>query len=307
LSKLVFRDKLSALKDAAGLKGKLSFMVPMSRYTTMRVGGAALAMYQPESLKDIIDFLRACEEKGIPLMPIGCGSNIIASDAGTKKVLIKLSAPFFRRIEVCKEEVNCGSGVLLAELCSAAEKRSLGACEFLAGIPGTVGGAVFQNAGAHGRSMSDIIKDVKVVDAQGCVSILRRNTIDFSYRRSGLNGLIIVGATLALKKRAKKSIINDISRYMERRLTTQDYTAPSAGCIFKNPAASSLTAAQLIEGCGLKGRRVGGASVSKKHANFIINNGNARARDVLRLIGIIKKRVNAAYGVELKEEVEIIE
>lgn len=293
-------------KELKELKGKISFRVPMTKYTTMGVGGAARALCQPESIKDLIDLIRLCKDKRLSFLAIGSGSNIIVSGKNTKKIFIRLTSPFFKNIEVCGTRLSCGGGALLSELLGAAEKYSLGGAEFLVGIPGTVGGAIIQNAGAHGGSISDIVKDIRVLDKETRVRILNRSQIDFGYRRSALEQFIILGATFQLRKRSRRDIGKDIRRHMKRRLSTQDYTAPSAGCIFKNPEGAGPSAAELIERCGLKGKRIGGAGVSERHSNFIINRKNAKADEVLRLITLIKDRVYRQFGIRLEEEVRII-
>lgn len=294
------------LKELKKLRGRLTLQVPMARYTTMRVGGPAKALYQPESLKDLIDFVRLCKRKKISFLAIGSGSNIIVNDYGTKKILIRLTSPFFKKIEVGELKLSCGGGLLLSELLRIAEENSLGGAEFLVGIPGTVGGAIIQNSGAQEASISEIVKDIRVLDKDARVKILNRSEISFGYRRSGLDKFIIFGATFALKRMSRKDISRDISQYMKIRLSTQDYTAPSAGCIFKNPEGYGISAAELIDNCGLKGKRVGGACISERHANFIINRKNANAGDILRLIAHIKNRVNRQFGIRLEEEVKII-
>ena len=289
------------------LKGKISFNVPMKRYTTMRVGGSAQAVYCPESINSLAECMQLSRKHNTPILAIGKGSNIIVKDRPVKKIFIRLSSPGFKRIEICKTDVVCGAGASLASLCNFTEKNLLGGCEFLTGIPGTVGGAIAQNAGAQGNSISDIIKDIRYMDKQGKVRILKREDIDFSYRESGLDDYIIIGATFSLKKTDTRRIRNKTGRYIEKRLLTQDYTAPSAGCVFKNPKNARLTAAQMIDRCGLKGRMIGGACVSKKHANFIINKNKADAKDILSLIALIKKKVKMNFGVQLEEEVKILQ
>ncbi|MFH1868655.1 MAG: UDP-N-acetylmuramate dehydrogenase [Candidatus Omnitrophota bacterium] len=294
------------LSEFKKLGGRLSLDVPMSRHTTMRVGGPAMALYEPQSVNDLIEVLRLCRHGDVSMQVIGSGSNIIVDDAGTKKILVKLTSPFFKKAERSDTELACGGGVLLNNLCAMAESSSLTGCEFLIGIPGTVGGAIFQNAGAYGRSMSDIIKYVKVIDSAGRQRVLDRKEAGFGYRSSRLKDFIIIGAAFCLQKSSMNYIKDKISRYMEERLMLQDYTAPSAGCIFKNPDNMDLSAGEMIDRCGLKGKRIGGAYVSGRHANFIVNKKSAKARDILQLIKLIKEKVNMRFDVVLEEEVEVI-
>lgn len=272
----------------------------------MRVGGLAQALYQPESLPDLMNFIRISKRSRISFLVIGGGSNIIVRDESIKKIFIRLTSPFFKKIEVSGTQLSAGAGVPLSELCHIVETNRLGGAEFLIGIPGTVGGAIIQNAGAQGASISDIIKDIKVLDEKVKVRVLKKSQADFGYRRSGLKQYIILGATFCLNRDDRRKIRRKIIQYMKRRLTTQDYTAPSAGCIFKNPQGVRVSAAELIEKSGLKGKRIGGACVSRRHSNFIINRKNAKAQDILRLIAFIKNKVNRQFGIRLEEEVKII-
>ncbi|NQT90123.1 MAG: UDP-N-acetylmuramate dehydrogenase [Candidatus Omnitrophica bacterium] len=299
----MYKDRSRALK---GLKCIAGFRVPMAGYTTMRVGGPCAALCRPGSLEELVEFVKLCRRRGISYLAIGNGSNIIVADKGMNKVLLRLSSPFFKRIDSDGESLMCGAGLGLNMLCHAAERLSLGGPEFLVGIPGSVGGAIVQNAGAYGGSISDIIKEIMAVDRDGRVRVLKAKSAGLGYRKSSLAGLIIVKATFCLKKRSRTDIRDRLNTYTERRLSTQDYSAPSCGCMFKNPRNAGLTAAKMIDRCGLKGTRVGGASVSSKHANFIINRRHAKAADILRLIALVKKRVNKDYGVKLEEEVQII-
>ena len=216
-------------------KEGVSFNAPMARHTTMRVGGPASILYHPKNLNNLIDFVKLCNKKRISFLAIGGGSNIIIKDKGTKKALIKLSSEFFKSIEVCQNNLVCGAGASLNRLCTVSESRSLGGAEFLVGIPGTVGGAIAQNAGCYGRSISELIKDIKVLTSDGRIKTLKGSQINFGYRKSGLEKFIILSATLRLSKKSRADIKKNISRYIGMRLSSQDYTAPSAGCIFKNP------------------------------------------------------------------------
>lgn len=307
LDNRLIEEESAILAELSALRGKIAFDVPMARHTTMHVGGPAFCLYQPDSVKDLIDAVRLCKLKKISFLAIGSGSNIIIKERGTKKFLIKLSSPFFKRIEICRTDIACGGGVLLNELIHTAESNSLGGSEFLVGIPGTVGGSIMQNAGAHLGSISDIIKDVKILDRDGNARLLKRSQISFGYRSCSLDGAIIIGAIFSLKKSNKKNIKEKIAAYIEKRLSAQDYTAPSAGCIFKNPEGCKMSAGELIDRCGLKGAKIGGACISAKHANFILNKKNATAADVLRLIEFIKDKVRQRFGIMLEEEVKIIE
>ncbi|MFC1807199.1 UDP-N-acetylmuramate dehydrogenase [Candidatus Omnitrophota bacterium] len=294
---------LSALTD---LDGKLIINAPMSRYTTMRVGGPALALYQPKCLTDLRDAIKLISGNNISLLAIGRGSNIIVKDSGTEKIVIKLSSPFFNKVKASDNYLICGGGVFLNKICYMAERNSLGGSEFLIGIPGTIAGAIVQNAGAHGSSISDIVRDISCVNLKGNIETLKRDEISFGYRESNLAKKIIVGVTLALKTKSRKKINSLLSSYVRERLSQQDYAFPSAGCIFKNPKGSALSAGELIDRCGLKGEILGGAYISDKHANFIVNRSKAKASEIIDLASIIRIRVKEKFNITLEEEVKII-
>ncbi len=278
----------------------------MKPYLTMRVGGPARGIYIPRQIRGLREFILLCKRDKVALLPLGNGSNIIVPDKGTRKIFVKLSAPFFKSKAVCENSITCGAGLGLNEFCNIAEEHGLGGAEFLVGIPGTIGGAIIQNAGVHQREISDIIEQIRCVDRSGRLISLSPRQAGLEYRFSHMKNLIIVSATFGLKRCKRLIVRNRINRYIKERLLTQDYTAPSAGCIFKNPETNSISAGELIDRCGLKGIRIGGAMVSRRHANFIINKSNATAKDVLELIQLIKKEVEAKEGIVLKQEVEVV-
>jgi len=292
--------------DFNSLNGRFTPAAVTRQYTTMRTGGPAKGLYIPEGITDLREFIFLCKSKKVSLFPIGNGSNIIVSDKGTQKVLVRLSAPFFKRAYTCGENMACGGGLSLNKFCNIAEENGLSGMEFLAGIPGTIGGAIVCNAGANNHEVSDIVKEINCMDRRGCLKTLKPACAGFGYRFSRLKGLIVISAVFGLKKRRKTVIHDRISRYMEKRLMTQDYTAPSAGCVFKNPKNSRFSAGEIIDKCGLKGAGIGGAAVSRRHANFIINKGKATTNDILRLIKLVKRKVKLKENVVLEEEIEVI-
>ncbi|MFH1645258.1 MAG: UDP-N-acetylmuramate dehydrogenase, partial [Candidatus Omnitrophota bacterium] len=257
------------MKYFKDLKGRFVSNVLMSRYTTMKTGGPGV-LYHPSSVSDLASFLRISKLRGISCLAIGKGSNIIICDNGANTVFVKLSDLSFKKIDVRENRIICGAGVLLNKLCFVAEKSSLTGLEFLFGIPGTVGGALVQNAGAHGGVISDIVEEMRALDSTGAEKVLRKKDIIFSYRNSSLEKAFIVEAVLKLTKGVVSKINKRTDDYMRKRLQTQDYISPSAGCIFKNPQNCGKSAGMMIEACGFKGKQVGGAAVSTKHANFIV-------------------------------------
>ena len=297
---------MNALNIISDLKGRLLYNVPAMHYTTMRINGTIYALYIPDTIKDLMECLEICKENKIKVHVLGNGSNIIISDKCGKRLFIKLSSQFFQKIEVCSDSVICGAGALLNRLCNVSEAASLAGAEFLVGIPGTIGGGIIQNAGAHNISISDILHECSCIDKNGKIRIIEAGNISFDYRKSDLKGFIVIGAVFKLKKERRSRIRANIKNFMEKRLQSQDYSKPSAGCVFKNPKAGNRTAGALIDDCGLKGVRIGDASISEKHANFIINRGKATAEDIISLMALIKKRVKKKHGITLEEEVEII-
>lgn len=290
-------------EDFSGLKGKIKVREPLKKHTTFRIGGPARLFVEPADIADLKLLIVLAKRYNIPILVIGAGSNILASDKGVNAVVLRLNSPFFRGISRERNFLNVGSGTGLKELLMSARGYCLAGAEFLAGIPGTVGGALIMNAGAWGRSIGDLVSRVTVMDYKGGVKKLTKKEIGFAYRRSGLEKYIILNATLKLGFADKGAIDCRIKKYLKSRSDTQDRAFPSAGCIFKNPLRQS--AGRLIEECGLKGRRINKAYVSLRHANFILNSGGASARDVLRLMGLIKKMVKEKFRLTLEPEIKI--
>jgi UDP-N-acetylmuramate dehydrogenase len=248
----------------------------------------------------------------ISFLLLGGGSNVLASDALVHKPVVRLSSPYFRKIRSHGFALTVGSGVTLAKVLAYAYRHGLSGIEFLAGIPGTVGGALAMNAGITEKgnnnkvtvqSIGDTVQDVTVMDKNGSIKTLLRTEIQFGYRHSSVSRYIILSCTLRLASADKKRIREKIADYRAYRRKTQNAVWRSAGCIFKNPSGQS--AGKLIDLCRLKGTRIGGARICEKHANFIINTGNAKARDVLGLMNLMQKKVKARFGVTLEPEVVV--
>jgi len=286
-----------------GLKGRVKAQESLSRRTTFKIGGLAEFFVEPRDSADLKLLILAAKSSKVPILVIGAGSNILVSDRGVKAIVLRLNATLFKRISYSRNVMEAGSGLMLGHLILAAGNHGLSGLEFLAGIPGTVGGALAMNAGAWGRSISDLVEKVRVMDYNGTTKTLGRKDIKFAYRRCSLTGYIILSARLKLVKKTKKEINENIKKFLGYRRNTQDTSLPNAGCIFKNPPANS--AGRLIDLCGLKGKRIGGACVSQRHANFILNQGNASAGDVLKLMRLIRKRVKDKFKVTLEPEIKI--
>ena len=277
---------------------------PLARRTTLRVGGPADIYVEPALETDLAAVLKFCAGRALKFFVLGRGSNLLVRDGGFRGVVICLAQPAFTRIEITGERLCCGAGAKLKNVAVEARRAGLAGLEFLEGIPGSVGGALRMNAGAMGGATFDLVESVRVMDFAGTVRELTPAEMTVEYRCCGtLKTHLALGAVFHGRPDVPAAIAQRMNEYSQKRWAAQP-AAPSAGCAFKNPAA--LPAGKLIDELGLKGRRVGGASVSAEHGNFIVNDGTATARDVLQLIEILKQHVKAERGIELQTEVEII-
>ncbi len=277
---------------------------PMARRTTLRVGGPADWYVEPADESDLGAILCCCAEHKVALFVLGRGSNVLVKDSGFRGVIISLSHPSFSRIEVQGERLRCGAGARLKLVAVEAKHHHLTDLEFLEGIPGTVGGALRMNAGAMGGAMFDIVESVRTMDA--CGKIVERLPVDLpvEYRSCPtLKTHIALSAVLRGHTAAREAIEARMNQFSRKRWDSQP-AAPSAGCMFKNPA--SIPAGKLIDELGLKGTRVGGALISLEHGNFLINDRGATAADVLALMELVRERARRERGIELRPEVEII-
>jgi len=287
------------------LKGRIRLAEPLKDHTYFKIGGPAKFFIEPQDPNDLKLLLSLVKRYNFPIFVIGRGSNLLISDKGINGVVLRLNAPYFKKLSYRDNYLNVGSGVLLSRVVLFAQDYSLSGAEFLAGIPGTVGGALAMNAGIaqDNRSIAELVESVTVMDYRGNRKILNKKDIRFGYRTSSLSKYIILSALIKLNRKNKEQINDKIKAYLKYRKLTQDLSKPSAGCIFRNPTGNS--AGRLIDLCGLKGKRIGGAGVSLKHANFILNLENAAARDVLQLTGLIKKEVRKKFNIDLKPEIKI--
>lgn len=274
---------------------------PMKAHTTFRIGGPADIFITVSSEAELCDALAAAKENGVSVFCIGKGSNLLVSDGGIEGTVISLSG--LNAVSVSGNTVTCGAGASLSALCIAARNAELSGLEFAYGIPGSVGGAVFMNAGAYGGEMSDVVRRVKAVDTDGNIHILSGSELKFGYRTSAFkeNGLIAVSAEFELCRSGYNAINAKMEELLLKRREKQPLEYPSAGSTFKRP--QGYFAGALIEKNGLKGVSVGGAQVSSKHAGFVVNTGEATAADVLRLIEKVQKKVYSADGVMLDPEI----
>lgn len=278
---------------------------PMCNHTTFKVGGAADWFLMPQNAEQLSATLKAAKDAGLPVFILGNGSNLLVGDKGIRGVVICLCKKM-DSIEVCGDEIYVECGAVLSRVSNAALAESLSGVEFASGIPGSVGGAVFMNAGAYEHEMKQVIKSVKYMDMSGEVYECPCSECEFGYRTSKFSKeeCIILGCTLKLKKDDKDQIKARIADYTQRRVSKQPLDKPSAGSTFKRPVG--YFAGGLIEQANLKGYTIGGAQVSEKHAGFIINTGNATAGDILALIEYVQKVVMEKFGVMLETEVKMI-
>ena len=288
---------------SAGLRRRLKLNISLSKYTTFKVGGRARFFFEPKNTRELISILKESHKLRLACYVIGNGSNLLVSDKGLDAAVIRLSNPYFQRIDFKKNRAEAGSGLTVRHLLEKAKNQGLGGLEFLAGIPGTVGGALVMNAGIKTDSIGSLIKEVKVIDSNNEIRILKGSRLRFAYRKSNLAKYIILSAKFKLIKKSRQQIDQSIRDFLKKRWEAQDVSAFSAGCVFKNPISDS--AGRLIDLCGLKGKRIGDAQISGRHANFIINRGRAKAEDILKLIGFVKDRVKEKFGINLEEEIKI--
>ena len=277
----------------------------MKNHTSFRIGGPADILVIPSHAEHIRHILEVCQKWDIPFMIMGNGSNLLVMDKGIRGVVIKMSG-LFNGVSVEGTCIRAQSGILLSALSKKALQAGLAGLEFASGIPGTLGGAVAMNAGAYGGEMKDVVDWVQVMDFQGEIYNFDKEQLQFGYRTSYIQGkpLIVTEVNLSLKPgdpEESRAIMNELTK---KRRDKQPLSLPSAGSVFKRP--KGYYAGKLIEDAELKGFRIGDAQVSEKHAGFIVNLGNATAKDVIMLIETIKHKVKEDTGVELEHEIKIV-
>lgn len=278
---------------------------PMSKHTSFRIGGRADMMVYPTRRRELRDLIELCKNEGIEWVALGNGSNVLVSDAGIRGLVImtdRLSRVTFRE----DGTVEAWAGAPLARVANLAKNYSLTGLEFAYGIPGSVGGAVYMNAGAYNRQMCNVIEETEYITTDGGMKMIYGDEHNFGYRTSFFkeNGGVIVRTVMRLSEGNMEDIAAKMQEYTTARNEKQPLDKPSAGSVFKRP--EGYFAGKLIEDAGLKGVSVGGAQVSPKHAGFIVNTGGATCKDVLTLIDKIKSEVLRQFGVELHEEIQFI-
>lgn len=284
-------------------QGELLLNEPMSRYTSWRVGGPADRMYVPIGLEDLAAFLNTLEEKE-PICFIGLGSNLLVRDGGIRGTVILIHGTL-NDLGMVQGHIYAEAGVTCAKLAKFSAKNHRHGAEFMAGIPGTVGGALAMNAGCHGAETWDVVDRVMTVDRQGMIHTRHKSEFRPSYRHVEMPAEEwFLAAWFTLPSGDSNEAEKKIKQLLAKRLATQPLNLPNAGSVFRNPPGDF--SARLIEACGLKGHTIGGAQVSEKHANFIVNLGNATAADIEKLINHVRETVKRQQGVELQQEVRVI-
>lgn len=278
---------------------------PMSSHTSFKTGGNADIFIKADRAENIIKAVKILENENIPYFIMGNGSNLLVSDKGIEGAVIEIGS-LMNNITVNGDKIYAEAGALLSSLSAAAADNSLTGLEFASGIPGSVGGAVFMNAGAYDGEIKNVIVSARVITREGNIITLSKDELDLSYRHSVIEerGLIVIGAEFKLMPGCQDKIRKKMADFASRRREKQPLNYPSAGSTFKRP--EGYFAGKLIEESGLKGKKIGGAQVSEKHAGFIINTGNANSSDISALIDCCIETVYNKFGVVMKPEVRII-
>jgi len=297
-------DKLNWINEMQ-LCGRLETGTLMKELTTMRVGGAADCVVYAKNIEDIKKVVRGCAENGVPLTVVGRGSNLIVRDGGLRGVVLQLGKDF-GSIAVEENRITAQAGATLGALSRAALDNGLEGLEFAEGIPGSVGGGVYMNAGAYGGEMAQVLTKVCVLQKDGTVAEMSKEELDMRYRHTKLMelGCVVLEAEFELKQGNKGEIAARMADFAQRRREKQPIQYPSSGSFFKRP--EGYFAGKLIQDAGLKGATIGGAQISELHAGFMINIGNATAGDILNLMEKVQNEVMAQFGVQLEPEVRII-
>jgi UDP-N-acetylmuramate dehydrogenase len=285
------------------LNKRIKTKIKLAGFTSFKIGGQAEYFFEPKKLTELQEVLIFAKQAGQRIHILGAGSNILVKDAGVSGLVVRLNSQDFKKCYCQGNYIIAGSGLKLNTLILFSRKKNLSGLEFLVGIPGTLGGCLMGNAGAWGESIGELVEQIGVLDYNGKLKLLEPKQLKFAYRRSNLNKYIIIWAKLKLQVAQRKVITAKINANLLRRKQAQDNKFPNAGCIFKNPKQGS--AGRLIDSCGLKGKARGKAVISKRHANFILNTGNAGSADVLALMDLMRNQVKKKFKINLKPEIKI--
>lgn len=286
---------------------KLSFDASMDQYTTFHVGGKSEALYKADDLEELRRVIVYLSKERIPYLVLGRGSNLLVKDKGIEGLVIQLKGALAAIEQKSTKDLTilAGAGLSLGDLLTYCRSAGLGGLECFAGIPGTVGGAVVMNAGAFGEAFGSRVQEIQMIIPSGGLVKRNRTQLRFSYRRLEMEkGAVTVRVKLKLYRQTEEKVAARIADYLKRRKLSQPLEYPSAGSVFKNPP--NEYAGRLIEDAGLKGKRIGSAMISEKHANFIVNTGGAKAKDILDLLNLAREAVKKQTGIELEPEIKIV-
>ena len=296
------RKELTAILDQ-----NVQYECPMNRYTTFRVGGPAEALCMIRELDELKRTVAYLDGEKIPYLVVGRGSNLLVKDEGFRGVAVMLREDLARVETNGKNDhvILAGGGSSLFELIEYCKSKGLAGLEFLAGIPGTIGGAVAMNAGAWGSEIGPLVQEVQMVTPEGGVSSLEQSGLEFTYRALLFpKGAVIVKVKFELNPKSPEAVVAKVTDYIKKRQESQPSGYPSGGSVFKNPLNDF--AGRLIERAGLKGKKIGGAMISPEHANFIVNTGGASASDILALMDLARIKVREQTGIELESEIRVV-
>ena len=286
--------------------GKLIEDEPLYKHTTYKVGGPARIYLAVKDIESLVKTIKYCRKHRIKYMIIGRGSNLLFSDKEYEGIIISLNENF-NKVKINGSIIKAQAGVSMISLAYQAAKIGLSGFEFMGGIPGSIGGGIFMNAGAYKYDIASVVKSVTLLNEKSEVVTYNKEQMKFSYRHSicqDNHKLIILEAEFELTAKDPNEIKAVLDKRKERRMTTQPWNMPSAGSVFRNP--ENKAAWQYIDECGLRGYEIGGAQVSPKHSNFIVNNGYASAKDIYDLIMLVQQKVYEKFNIELKREVGLV-
>lgn len=300
---IINEETIKRIKDIVGSEN-VKLNESMSKHTSFKVGGNADCFITLSDISKLESVIRIAKADGVPINVIGNGTNLLVKDNGIRGITIKITA---NKYGINNDEVYVEAGVLNAVLAQALLKNNLSGFEFASGIPGTIGGAIVMNAGCFGSEFKDIVKEVTFLDLDEIkIYTISRDECKFEYRNSAFESknAIIINAILKFQYGENSVILSKMNEFREKRISSQPYEFPNAGSTFKR--GDGYITAKLIDEAGLKGFSIGGAEVSEKHAGFIVNKGNATAKDILDLIDYVKRVIKEKYNIEIKEEIRVM-
>ncbi len=276
---------------------------PLSQHTWLRMGGPAQYFVTPRTEAELLEVISTCRQQKLPIHILGSGSNLLVREAGVQGVVVRVVEPLLGEVRIEGTSLTAGGGTLLSHVVAEAVRAGLGGIEYLAGIPGTIAGAVVGNSGGRSGDIGQLITSVRVLTQENEIAVRHGDELSFSYRRSSIQDLLVLSATLELTRDDSEELTRRMRKNWILKRSTQPLADQSAGCIFRNPRG--LSAGSLIEQCGLKGLSVGTARISERHANFIVTESGAISNDVEQLISRIQKAVAEKFAVDLELEIKV--